>query len=392
MELNTILYLSILIFAGLLFGKLAKLIKLPNVTGYLVAGLLVGPSVLGIIPETALAGFDIISEVALGFIAFSIGSEFKLSYFKKVGIAPVIIAILEAMLAVVAVVIGLLIAGFDLPFSLVLGSIAAATAPAATIMVVKQYKAKGPVTETLMSVVALDDAVALMAFGFAVTAAKTMTSTGDTNIVMSILSPFIEIFGSVILGFVLGIAFMLPLRFFHSASNRLIITIGMVFLATGLSDILGLSALLCCMSMGAMLVNVSNSSSELMKLSDNITPPIFLLFFVVSGAELNLGVIPTIGLVGVLYILLRVVGKLVGAWLGAKVTKAPETVSKYLGYTLVPQAGVAIGLTLVAQTVVPEYADTIRAVVLCGTLVYELVGPMISKTALQKAGEIQKGI
>ncbi len=392
MELNTILYLSILIFSGLIFGKLAKLVKLPNVTGYLVAGLLVGPSVLGVIPETALSGFDIISEVALGFIAFSIGSEFKLSYFKKVGIAPVIIAILEAMLAVVAVVIGLLIAGFDLSFSLVLGSIAAATAPAATIMVIKQYKAKGPLTETLMSVVALDDAVALMAFGFAVTAAKAMNSTGDTNLVMSILSPFIEIFGSVLLGFALGVLFMLPLKFFRSSSNRLIITIGMVFLATGLSNLLGLSALLCCMSMGAMLVNVSNSSSELMKLSDNITPPIFLLFFVVSGAELNLGVIPSIGLVGVLYILLRVVGKISGAWLGAKLTKAPKEVCKYLGYTLVPQAGVAIGLTLVAQTVVPEYADTIRAVVLCGTLVYELVGPMVSKMALQKAGEIQKGL
>ena len=275
---------------------------------------------------------------------------------------------------------------------LLLGSIAAATAPAATIMVVKQYKAKGPLTETLMSVVALDDAVALMAFGFAVTAAKTMTSSGDTNIFMSILSPFIEIFGSVLLGFVLGLAFMLPLKFFNSSSNRLIITIGMVFLATGLSDILGLSALLCCMAMGAMLVNISNSSSQLMKLADNITPPIFLLFFVVSGAELNLGVVPTIGLVGVLYIILRVVGKIAGAWLGAKITKSPKEVSKYLGLTLVPQAGVAIGLTLVAQTVVPEYADTIRAVVLCGTLVYELVGPMISKTALQKAGEIQKGV
>ena len=391
MELNTVLYLAILIFSGLIFAKLAKLVKLPNVTGYLVAGLLVGPSVLGIIPETALSGFDIISEVALGFIAFSIGSEFKLSYFKKVGIAPVIIAILEAMLAVVAVVIGLLVAGFSLPFSLVLGSIAAATAPAATIMVIKQYKAKGPVTETLMSVVALDDAVALIAFGFAVTAAKSMTAVAETNLVESILAPFIEIFGALILGFALGLLFMLPLKFFRSSSNRLIITIGMVFLAVGISNLIGVSALLCCMAMGAMLVNVSNSSSELLKLVDGITPPIFLLFFAVSGAELNLSVIP-IGLVGVLYIVLRVVGKLSGAWLGAKVTKSPPQVSKWLGYTLVPQAGVAIGLTLVAQTVVPEYADTIRAVVLCGTLVYELIGPMVSKIALQKAGEIQKGL
>lgn len=392
MELNTILYLSILIFSGLLFGKLAKLVKLPNVTGYLVAGLLIGPSVLGIIPETVLGSFDIISEVALGFIAFSIGSEFKLSYFKRVGASPIIIAILEALLAVAAVTGGLLIAGFELPFSLVLGSIAAATAPAATIMVIKQYKAKGPVTETLMSVVALDDAVALIAFGFAVTAAKTMTSAEHTNLFMSILSPFIEIIGSVVLGFALGFAFMLPLKFFHSSSNRLIITIGMVFLAVGLSDLLGISALLCCMAMGSMLVNMSKSTSELMKLCDSITPPIFLLFFAVSGAELKLGVIPSIGLVGVIYILLRVVGKFVGAWAGAKLTKAPKQVSKYLGFTLVPQAGVAIGLTLVAQTAVPEYADTIRAVVLCGTLVYELIGPMISKIALQKAGEIRPGV
>lgn len=392
MELNTVLYLAILIFSGLVFAKLAKLVKLPNVTGYLVAGLLVGPSVLGIIPETALLGFDIISEVALGFIAFSIGSEFKLSYFKKVGIAPVIIAILEAMLAVVAVVIGLLVAGFSLPFSLVLGSIAAATAPAATIMVIKQYKAKGPVTETLMSVVALDDAVALIAFGFAVTAAKSMTAVAETNLVESILAPFIEIFGALILGFALGLLFMLPLKFFRSSSNRLIITIGMVFLAVGISNLIGVSALLCCMAMGAMLVNVSNCSSELLKLVDGITPPIFLLFFAVSGAELNLSVIPTIGLVGVLYIVLRVVGKFAGSWLGAKVTKSPPQVAKWLGYTLVPQAGVAIGLTLVAQTVVPKYADTIRAVVLCGTLVYELIGPMVSKIALQKAGEIQKGL
>lgn len=389
MELNTILYLSILIFSGLIFSKLAKLVKLPNVTGYLVAGLLVGPSVLGIIPDTALAGFDIISEVALGFIAFSIGSEFKISYFKRVGAAPIVIAIFEALIAVFAVVAGLVIAGFELPFSIVLGSIAAATAPAATIMVIKQYKAKGPVTETLMSVVALDDAVALIAFGFAVTAAKTMTSTEHTNVLMSILSPFVEIIGAIVLGFALGLLFLLPLKFFHSASNRLIITIGMVFLAAGLSDILGLSALLCCMSMGAMLANVSKSSSELMKLCDSITPPIFLLFFAVSGAELKLGVIPTIGLVGVIYIVLRVVGKLAGAWMGAKLSKTPPQVSKYLGFTLVPQAGVAIGLTIVAQTAVPEYADTIRAVVLCGTLVYELIGPMVSKIALQKAGEIR---
>lgn len=392
MQMNTLLYLCVLLFGGLLFGKLAKLVKLPNVTGYLVAGLLIGPSVLGIIPADVLSGFDLISEIALGFIAFSIGGEFKISYFKRVGMTPIVIAILEAMVAVVFVICGLLAAGYDLPFSLVLGSIAAATAPAATIMVIKQYKAKGPVTETLMSVVALDDAVALIAFGFAVTAAKTITAQNDGSLILSILKPFGEILGAVALGAVLGFFFMLPLRFFHSSGNRLILTVAMVFLTTGLADLLGLSALLCCMAMGAIFTNFSKLAPDMIKLCDNITPPIFLLFFAVSGAELKLSAIPTIGVVGVIYILLRVVGKFAGAWAGAKLMKAPPKVAKYLGYTLFPQAGVAIGLTLVAQQVVPDYADTIRAVVLCGTLIYELIGPGIAKVALQKAGEIQEGL
>ncbi len=388
-QFNTLVYLGFLLIAGLLFGRLAKLVKLPNVTGYLVAGLLFGPYVLGVIPETTVASFSAVSEVALSFIAFNIGCGFKMSYFKKVGISPVIIAIFEAMVAVFLVQGCLIACGFDPAFSIILGAIAAATAPAATFMVIKQYNAKGPVTDTLMSVVAIDDAVALVAFAFCVTIAKAMTGSAD-SLVLSVAKPFIEIFGALLLGSVLGLLFKLPLRFFKKRSNRTIIMCGFVLFCSGIATQLGLSSLLACMMCGCIFCNISHESDSILGLADNITPPIFLLFFTLSGAQLNLKILPVVGIVGAIYIIVRVIGKFTGAWFGAKITRSSPTVSKYLGWTLVPQAGVAIGLTLVAQSVVPEYAEQIRAVVLCGTLIYELIGPALTKIALTKAGEIQK--
>ncbi len=389
LDLNTLVYLGLLLVSGLVFGRLAKLIKLPNVTGYLVSGLLLGPYVLNIVPSATVMSFSAISDVALSFIAFNIGCGFKLSYFKRVGIAPVIIAILEAMMAVFLVQGALILAGFDKPFSIVLGAIAAATAPAATFMVIKQYNAKGPVTEMLMSVVALDDAVALVAFSFCVTIAKAMTGKQD-NIALSILMPFAEIIGALLLGAICGILIKLPLKYFKKKSNRMIIMCGFVLLCAGLATQFGFSSLLSCMMLGCVFCNVSIESDSILDLSDYITPPIFLLFFTLSGAQLNLGILPEVGLVGAIYIVVRVIGKLLGSWLGAKLTKTPSVVSKYLGFTLVPQAGVAIGLTIVAQSVVPDYAEKIRAVVLCGTLIYELVGPALTKISLTKAGEIKK--
>ncbi|MDD5018749.1 MAG: cation:proton antiporter, partial [Eubacteriales bacterium] len=279
---------------------------------------------------------------------------------------------------------------FDLKIALLLGAIASATAPAATIMVVKQYKAKGPVTETLLSVVALDDAVALIAFGFAMAVVNTMQHPGEISLAWSIILPFIEIIGSVLLGFLLAFLFKIPLRFFKKSSNRLIITAGFIFLGTALATLLDLSPLLLCMSMGAMLVNISNSAESIFKLVDGVTAPIYLMFFVVSGAELNISVLPAIGLIGILYIISRIIGKVAGATFGSILMKAPDTVKKYIGFTLVPQAGVAIGLSLIAAQTLPEFGQTIRAVILCGTLVYELIGPAITKSALHKAGEISE--
>ena len=392
MELNTFFYLAVILLSGLICGRLVKFIKLPNVTGYLIAGLLIGPHILRIVPETTVDQLGLLSEMALGFIAFSIGGEFKISYFKRVGVTPIVIAITEALGAVLLVTLGLIFTGNGVPFSLVLGSIAAATAPAATIMVVKQYKAKGPVTETLMSVVALDDAVALISFGFAVTIAKTLTHSAGGSLAMSILQPFIEIGLALGIGGILGIVMTIPLRWFKKDSNRLIIICGFIFLSLALAAMLNVSSLMMCMAMAAVFANVYRSSDEIAKIADYVTPPIFVIFFVVSGAGLDITVLPTIGIVGVVYLLLRVVGKIAGAWFGAAVMKADDKVKKYLGPTLIPQAGVAIGLTLVAQTVVPEHAAAIRAVVLCATMIYEIVGPAITKVSLQKAGEIAKGV
>ena len=388
LHLTTFVQLALMIFAGMACGRLAKRLRLPNVTDYLTAGLLLGPSVLGLIPQDALSGLDLISNVALGFIAFSVGNEFKVSYFKRVGATPIVIAVFESLFAVLFVLAGLLIAGQELPFSLVLASIAAATAPAATIMVIRQYKAKGPVTETLLSVVALDDATALILFGICVAIAQALKDPAKVSIASSILSPVKEIGGALLLGAVLGLIFLLPLRFFKKDGNRLALSIGFIFAGVGLADMLGLSSLMLCMMMGATIANLSSQTTHIMKLVDGFTPPLFMLFFVASGAELQLSVLPTVGLAGALYVLLRVAGKMSGSAFGAWLCHADSRIAKYLGPALIPQAGVAIGLSLIATRVVPEHGATIRAIILCGTLLYEMVGPVVSKLCLKAAGEI----
>lgn len=387
--MSPLFYAGLMLFCGLLMGRLAKLVGLPNVTGYIVGGLIIGPYVLGIVSSGMAEGLNIISEMALGFIALSIGAEFELSYFREVGKAPVIIAVLEGLFAIAFVTAGLLIMGFELPLTVILGAIASATAPAATIMVIRQYQANGPVTKTLLSVVALDDAVALIAFGFAVAITKSLTNA-DGDLLMGILDPSITLLLSIVIGVVSALILLIPMRFFKKTSNRTCAVVGIVFLTLTLADYFGASSLLACMVLGAVFTNISQDAASVFRIADNLTPPIFMLFFVLSGARLDVTLIPAIGVIGVGYILLRVLGKLSGAWLGAVISKAPKTVRKYLGWALVPQAGVAIGLTLVADQVVPEYAPRIRTVILCATLIYELIGPVISKMALKKAGEIQE--
>lgn len=389
MTFTILFYLSVILFAGLIMGRMVKLIRLPNVTGYLLAGLLLGPCVLGLLPAGFVHEMELVSEMALALIALTIGAEFDFSYLKKVGIAPLIIALLEAFGAMILVCAVLLALGFGIEVALLLGAIASATAPAATVMVVKQYKAKGPVTETLLSVVALDDAVALIAFGIAMAVVNTLQHPGETSIAWAVAKPFVEILGSAGVGIVLGLLFRIPLRFFKKSSNRLIITLAFTFMGTSLATMLGLSSLLLCMFMGATLINLCPDGADILDIADTVTPPIFLMFFVISGAELNLFILPKIGLLGVAYILARVAGKIGGASLGAVIARSKPTVQKYIGFTLIPQAGVAIGLSLMAAKVLPDIGETIQAVILCGTFVYELIGPVCTKLALTGAGEIQ---
>lgn len=389
MNISALLGIAIIIFSGLLFGKLISFLNLPHVTGYLIGGLIIGPSVLSILSADMVASLGMISQVALGFIAFTIGMSFKVEYFKRLGWTPVVIGIFEATLAVLFVQIALLLAGFELSFALVLGSIAAATAPAATVMVIKQYKAKGPTTDTLLSVVAVDDAIALILFGFA--AAISQILTGDsqsTSLFMSILTPVLDILFALLLGAVIGFVMKFILPQLTSRGGRLSALIGVVLLITGLANQFGLSELLANMAGGMVLTNASLDAQRLDEMTDYITPPLYMMFFVLSGARLQLGIIPSVDLAGILYIVFRVAGKLSGAYLGARIMKAPENVRKYLGPMLIPQAGVAIGLTTLAETLVPNHAAEITAIVLVGTLVYELVGPIVTKMALQKAGEI----
>jgi Kef-type K+ transport system membrane component KefB len=399
MELSILFYAGVVIATGLLFGKVAKYLHLPNVTGYLVGGLLIGPSVLGIVDADALLHMELIPSVALGFIAFSIGNEMKLIYFKRVGARPIIIAVFEALFAVLVTFVALILYLFaigklnveEVRFALVLSAIAAATAPAATMMVVRQYKAKGILTETLMSVVAIDDSVAIMLFGIFVAIANALGPTAvGTTVFMQVLKPFIEIFVSLGIGFVAGILLTLGSKWFTGRGNRISLVITFIFLTVSITEVVHGSPLLACMMLGAVFANLSDKYEEINGLVYFVTPPIFIMFFVLSGAELKLSVLSAVGVIGVLYVIFRVVGKIFGSWFGSKISHAEPVVAKYLGYALIPQAGVAIGLSLIATQVLnPEMGSQIRAIILAATLVYELFGPVITKIALQKAGEIQ---
>ena len=375
---------------GLLFTRAAKRIHLPNVTAYLVAGLAIGPYCLGLMPKSSLESVNIISTVALGFIAFSIGGEFKLSNMKLIGGKAITITFFQALMAVGLVDAVLLLCGFHPSVALTLGAIAAATAPAATLMVVRQYKAQGAVTRTLLPVVAMDDAVGLVVFAVSIGLAKAYAG-GTLTVTAMLLDPLREIVLSLVVGGAIGVALSFGIRFFHSRANRLSLCIAVVFLGIALAEMWSLSSLLLCMMISAVYCNLGADTNPVFDQCDRWTPPLLMLCFVISGAELDLAVIPTVGLLGVLYLLARSLGKYFGAYLGAVVTRADENIRKYLGITLLPQAGVAIGMAQVAMTALPAYGAQIRAVVLCATLIYELVGPLLTKKALQAAGEIAKG-
>ncbi len=411
--MTVLLSLAIALFAGLMMTRLCKPLGLPAVTGYLVAGILIGPYCLGLLGIEGLGftsfenveSFHILSEAALGFIAFTIGNEFRLSSLKQIGKQAVIIALFGAVGATILVDAALIGLSFlmpdvvDLPVALTLGAIASATAPAATLMVVRQYKANGPVTQMLLPVVAIDDAIGLIVFAVSLGAAKAVNS-GHMDILSIAVEPLVEIVLSIVAGGILGALLSYTERLFHSRSKRLSITVAYVLLGVAISQIkfhiggvhCGFSSLLLLMMMGTVFCNMCDFSEELMDRLDRWTGPLFALFFVLSGAELQLSVFTqwTMVVVGVVYIIFRCLGKYFGASISAKLTHCDKTIQDYLGITLFPQAGVALGMTLIAST---EFGgaqgDVIRNITLFSVMIYELVGPMLTKIALTKAGEIK---
>lgn len=388
--INIYTNLAIALLLCLLVSKIMKKLNLPNVTGYLIIGLLVGPYCFGVFSHETVSMFSIIPDIALGFIAFSIGAEFNFSYLKKMGKAPIIISTIQGFGVTIFVTLILLIAGNNLPFSLLLGAIASATAPAATLMVIRQYKAKGPVTNMLLPVVAIDDAIAIFAFSISAAIANAMNSPKGLSFTNAIVNPLVEILGSILLGAVLGFIMGFLTKWFTSKGNRLSVAIVFILIGVGVSNSLELSSLMTCMMMSAIYVNISKISNKVFEQVDKFTPPLFMLFFFISGTDLDLSVIPTVGLVGVLYIVVRSIGKVFGTYLGATMANAEPVIKKYLGLTMLPQAGVAIGLSSVAMNVVPQYGVQIRTIILSATVIYELTGPVITKLALKKAGEISK--
>ena len=409
MDTNLIL-LAIAVIGGLMLSRLTKLLNMPAVTAYLVAGLLLGPFCLGALQIPGLGfqsleqveGLSIINQTALGFIAFAMGSEFRLHQLKAMGSKAITIGIVQAVVTTVLVDLVLIVLHLlfpqviTLPAALVLGAIASATAPAATLMVVRQYKADGPLTRLLLLVVAIDDAVGLLLFSVSFGIASALES-GAVNVLGVVVEPILEIVLSLGLGAVMGWLLDAVEHMFHSRSKRMTLSVAFVLLTVGLSQIkfnigpvhCGFSLLLVCMMTGTVFCNVCDTSQELMDRVERWTVPLNVLFFVLSGAELNLNVLvnPLTLLIGVIYIISRSAGKCLGAWGSCKASKCTPAVTKHLGITLLPQAGVALGMALTAMNL--QDGALIRNVVLFSVLVYELVGPTLTKRSLRLAGEIK---
>ena len=406
---TSLICLAIAVIAGLLLSRVTKLFGLPAVTAYLVAGLAIGPFLLGGLNIPGLGfnsleqveGLGILTQTALGFIAFAMGNEFRLCHLRTFGKQAITIGILQAVVTTVAVDIILIVVHLIFPgvlsfgAAITLGAIASATAPAATLMVVRQYKAHGPLTKLLMLVVAIDDAVGLLLFSLSYGIASTISS-GVINVLSMVVEPLLEIILSLVLGAVMGWLLNFVEQFFHSRGKRMTISVAFVLLTVGLSTLkfhigpihCGFSLLLVCMMTGTVFCNICTTSEELMERVEGWTVPLNILFFVISGAELDLNVLtsPIPLIIGIIYILARSAGKCSSAYLSCKLTKCSKTITDNLGVTLLPQAGVALGMALTAASL--SDGAIVRNVVLFAVLIYELVGPVLTKRALMKAGEI----
>lgn len=387
--MNLLLKISIVMFFGIIGGKVAKFFKLPNVSGYLVAGLFLGPSFIKLINSYDIKSFSPISELALAVIAFSIGNEFIIKDMLKIGKSIVLITLAE-VLGAILLVFFVMFYIFNQPFafSIVIASMSAATAPAATLLVMKQYKAHGPLTNTILPVVALDDVLGIIAFGIAMSLAKLSIGKVEFSIMQMVGGPAIEIFGSILLGLILGAILVILARKSVGRDELQVISLMAIGMATGISNLIGLSPLLTCIVMGTTLVNTLKNSKRVFDSINDFASPIYLLFFTLAGASLDLSILISVGLIGIAYVLARAAGKMFGAWSSAKALKSDPMVTKYLGLSLLPQGGISIGLLVLVNQQLPEFSVPISTIIMFSVLIYEVTGPIFAKIAIQRAGEI----
>ncbi len=387
--MDILLKLSIVLAVGIIGGKLASLVKLPNISGYLVMGLLLGPSLFNLITPEETKSLEIISELALSFIAFSIGSEFLLKDMLKYGKKIFVITVAEVLGAILLVfVVMYVIFAQDFAFSIVIASMSAATAPAATLLVIRQYRANGPLTRTLLPVVALDDVFGIMAFGIALSLGKMSVKGESLTFVNLVLEPMWEIVGALVVGFVIGFVLTFILKRIKGFDDLQVVSLAAIGFGIGISKLLGLSPLLLNIMTGATLVNLMPKPEKTFTALNNFVPSFFVLFFTLAGATLDLSILKDIGLMGLVYVIARGLGKYLGSYLGGKAVKAEKAVVNYLGLGLLPQGGISIGLSVLVRQQLPEYATVITSIIMFSILIYETTGPVFAKIAIQKAGEI----
>ncbi|KNF08958.1 transporter, CPA2 family [Gottschalkia purinilytica] len=388
-HLNPFISLGIALIIGVLFAQFMNKLKVPAVAGYIIGGLIIGVSTFKLIDQALLEKLSFISDFALGIIAFNIGSELKFSEIKKLGKSIFIIALCEALGAFILVTTVTFVVTKDLAMSLILGAVSSATAPAATVMVLKEYRAKGSLTSTLLGVVAVDDAICLMIYSISASIAKVFIKHEKVTLYKILINPLGEIIFSIIMGMILGIVLSYFLKKAKKETDMLAFSIASILLIVGLSTKFQLSPLLSAMSMGISVANISTRSDKVFRTLESFSPPIINVFFILAGARLQIGLLPKIGLIGILYLVFRIIGKIIGASLGAKISNAPEVVKKYIGFGLLSQVGVAVGLAIIVSN---EFAGTslgsiVITILLATTIITEILGPIATKNAIIKSGE-----
>jgi Kef-type K+ transport system membrane component KefB len=387
--MEMLIKIAIILIVGFIGGKLAGILKLPSVSGYLIVGLLLGPSLFNLVTETDVKAMEILSEIALSIIAFSIGSEFIMKDMMRFGKKIFWITLFEVVGAIsVVFIVMYFIFNQPFAFSIVIASMSAATAPAATLLVIRQYRANGPLTRAVLPVVALDDVFGIMAFGIAISIAKISISTEVISVGQMFLNPLVEIGGSLLLGAFLGIVLAFVSKLARNRDENQVITLAFIGLAAGVSKWLGLSPLLTNIMMGAVLVNVVKTPFRIFTSVNDFATPFFVLFFTIAGASLDLSILASVGIVGIAYVFARAAGKFLGTFTGARIMKADPKVQKYMGFAMLPQGGISIGLSVIVRQELPTYAVAITTIIMFSVLIYETMGPVFAKIAIKKAGEI----